>query len=105
VNIPGAHRPDTPDWYEIRLQGRLAARWSAWLAGMTVTSGPGRTTVLRGPVADQAALHGLLARFRDIGLPLVSIVRLDAEPHPGPAPATPSDANDPCATSDPSTGE
>jgi hypothetical protein len=67
---------DQPGWYEICLQGRLDGRWSAWFDGMTVTTDRTGTTVLRGAVVDQAALHGLLARLRDLGLPLVSVTRL-----------------------------
>ncbi len=62
-----------PGWYEIHLQGRLDQRWEASFEGMTLTAGADGTTVLRGSVADQAALHGLLARLRDLGLPLVSV--------------------------------
>ncbi len=65
--------PHAPTSYEIRLQGRLDERWAAWFDGMTVSHEPGGVTVLAGPVADQAALHGLLARLRDLGLPLVSV--------------------------------
>ncbi len=61
------------EWYEIRVRGHLGARWAAWFDGMTLTPGGDGTTILRGPVADQAALHGLLARTRDTGLPLVSV--------------------------------
>lgn len=61
------------EWYEIRVKGHLGARWAAWFDGMTLTPGGDGTTILRGPVADQAALHGLLARTRDTGLPLVSV--------------------------------
>jgi hypothetical protein len=69
-----------PGCYEIRLQGRLDQRWSAWFDGMTLTTSPGPAgaqTILRGPVVDQAALHGLLARLRDVGLPLLSITRVE----------------------------
>ena len=70
-----------PCWYEIRLQGRLDARWATWFDGMTLTTEPGNgdgvVTVLRGSVVDQAALHGLLARLRDVGLPLVSVARVE----------------------------
>ena len=66
--------------YEIRIAGRLAPRWAAWFDGMTLTTAGDGTTVLVGPVADQAALHGVLARIRDLGLPLVSVTRLDADP-------------------------
>ena len=66
--------------YEIRIAGRLAPRWAAWFDGMALTTAGDGTTVLAGPVADQAALHGVLARIRDLGLPLVSVTRLDADP-------------------------
>ena len=58
------------DWYEIRIQGRLDDRWSTWLDGLTLSQTDDGTTVLRGLVTDQAALHGLLHKLRDIGLPL-----------------------------------
>ena len=61
-------------WYEIRLDGHLDERWTAWFDGMSVEPEPGGVTVLRGAVADQAALHGLLARLRDLGVPLISVV-------------------------------
>ena len=62
-------------WYEIRVQGRLDDRWSAWLDGLAVSRRDDGTTVLTGPVTDQAALHGLLHKIRDLGLPLVSVAR------------------------------
>ena len=67
------------DWYEIRVQGRLDDRWSAWLNGFHLSHTDG-ATVLRGPVPDQAALHGLLHKVRDIGLPLLSVARTDPDP-------------------------
>ena len=67
--------------YEIRLGGRLDPRWAAWFDGMTLTTADDGTTALRGPVTDQAALHGLLQKVRDLGLPLLSATALDAE-HP-----------------------
>ncbi len=63
--------------YKIRVEGVLGERWSCWFDGLQITSEPGGTTAIVGPVADQAALHGLLARIRDLGLPLVSLRRLD----------------------------
>lgn len=69
----------TPDAarYEIRLRGHLEPRWAAWFDDMTVSRLPDRTTVIRGLVPDQSALHGLLQRARDLGLPLISVCRLD----------------------------
>ncbi len=58
--------------YEIRVKGILDGRWTAWFDGLQV-SGDGEETVLSGPVADQAALHGLLAKVRDLGLFLISV--------------------------------
>ena len=66
--------------YEIRIGGRLAPRWATWFDGMTLTTASDGTTVLSGPVADQAALHGVLARIRDLGLPLIAVTRLDTNP-------------------------
>lgn len=68
-------QPVAAGWYEIRLQGRLDPRWSAWLDDVDVTSDGKGSTVLHGYLVDQAALHGLLARLRDIGLPLISVAR------------------------------
>ena len=65
-----------PGRYEIRVEGRLEARWAAWFDGMTMTTHSDGTTVLEGPVVDQAALHGLLQKIRDLGLPLVSVTQL-----------------------------
>ena len=62
-----------PDRYEIRVKGHLADRWAAWFDGMTLTRRADGTTVLDGPVADQSALHGLLRKVSDLGLPLVSL--------------------------------
>jgi hypothetical protein len=77
-----AGHPDGPGRYEIRIKGHLAPRWSTWFDDMTLTPDTDGTTVLAGPVLDQAALHGLLSRVRDLGLPLVSVNRLDGDPSP-----------------------
>lgn len=65
--------------YEIRIDGVLDERWSAWFDGLQITSQLGRTTVIAGHVVDQAALHSLLAKVRDLGLPLISVRRIDPE--------------------------
>ncbi len=65
--------------YEIRLKGHLDARWAAWFDGLSLTHTSDGTTVIHGPVADQAALHGLLLKVRDIGLPLVSVIRVEPD--------------------------
>lgn len=66
---------DEPQIYRIHVRGRLGAEWSAWFDGMAITWDDD-DTLLTGPVADQAALHGLLRRVRDLGIPLISVVRL-----------------------------
>jgi hypothetical protein len=72
------HEPG-PGWYEIRLQGHLEPRWAAWFEGLRLTRERDGTTLLSGPVVDQAALHGLLRKVRDLGLPLVSVTRVGAD--------------------------
>jgi hypothetical protein len=63
--------------YEIRVEGVLDPRWSDWFDGLKFSSEPGGVTVIAGPIADQAALHGLLAKVRDLNLPLLSLRRID----------------------------
>ena len=73
--------PDRPDAgrYEIRLAGHLDAHWAACFDGMTVRRETDGITVISGPIADQAALHGVLHRVRDLGLPLISVTRMEPE--------------------------
>ncbi|GJM42783.1 MAG: hypothetical protein DHS20C20_30650 [Ardenticatenaceae bacterium] len=68
-----------PEIFKIRLQGHLDARWSSWFAGMTITLTEDGDTVLTGPVADQAALHGLLKKVRDLGVPLRLVCHIASE--------------------------
>jgi hypothetical protein len=63
--------------YRIRIQGHLGARWGGWFEHMTITFEANGITLLTGPIADQAALHGMLTKVRDLGLPLISISRVD----------------------------
>ncbi|NTV36186.1 MAG: hypothetical protein HGA53_04465 [Anaerolineaceae bacterium] len=60
-------------YYEIRLKGHLEARWAEWFDGLDITLEEDGNTLLSGHLADQAALHGLLKKIRDIGLPLISV--------------------------------
>ncbi len=64
--------------YEIVVNGHLTTRWTSWFDGFTITREADGTTVLRGSVVDQAALHGLLQRLRDIGIPLISLTPVEA---------------------------
>jgi hypothetical protein len=66
--------------YEIRVKGHLASRWSAWFDGLSLTRERDGTTLIEGLVVDQAALHGLLQKVRDTGLPLVSVQYVGADP-------------------------
>ncbi len=62
--------------YEIRVKGHLESRWATWFDGFTLTICSDGTTVIHGVVVDQSALHGLLHRVRDAGLPLISVTRV-----------------------------
>ena len=77
--IPTGHH-DNPGRYEIRLKGHLDGRWAAWFDGLSLSRESDGTTILRGPIPDQAALHGLLQRVRDTGLSLVSVIRMEPDP-------------------------
>jgi hypothetical protein len=75
--------PSPPMIYEIRIKGHLNREWTDWFAGMTLTLEEDGDTLLTGPVIDQAALHGLLKKVRDLGMPLISVNRVQAnEIHP-----------------------
>jgi len=69
-----------PGLYEIRLKGHLRSQWTDWFEGLTITLEDNGDTLLTGPVIDQAALHGLLKKVRDLGMPLVSVSPVE----PGP---------------------
>lgn len=62
--------------YAVNVQGHLDDHWAGWLGELTVTRNDDGTTTLVGPVTDQAALHGLLAKIRDLGLPLISVTSI-----------------------------
>ena len=71
------HTPGQPVAYQIRIKGHLGPRWTDWFGGLAITLEDNGDTLLTGPVLDQAALHGLLRKVRDIGMPLVSVSRIE----------------------------
>jgi hypothetical protein len=74
-----------PGRYEIRLKGHLDTRWAAWFDGLTLSHESDGSTIIHGPVADQAALYGLLQKTRDLGLPLLSVNYVEpGHPHVPP---------------------
>lgn len=79
VGVPAsADHTDIPQ-YEIRVKGHIPHRWTTWFEGLTLVNDDDGTTVIRGELADQAALHGVLAKLRDVGIPLVSIAQVSPE--------------------------
>ncbi|MBK8900239.1 MAG: hypothetical protein IPM53_03565 [Anaerolineaceae bacterium] len=74
-----------PTMYQIRIGGQLGEQWTAWFEQMTFTLADNGDTLLTGPVVDQAALHGLLRKVRDLGLPLISVIQISSgqEDEPG----------------------
>ncbi len=83
--------PASAQHYEIRVRGHLGSRWSTWFDGMTLTSENDGTSVIRGFVIDQAALHGLLNQLRDLGITLISLTPLA----PGTASEPPDESHNP----------
>jgi hypothetical protein len=76
-NEPNPERnADQPLVYQIRLKGHLGHQWTDWFEGLTLTLEANGETLLTGPVADQAALFGLLRKVRDLGLPLVEVIQI-----------------------------
>ncbi len=75
--LAGRHNPETdrmpPMVYQIRIKGHLGRQWTAWFGDLTITWEDNGDTLLTGPVVDQAALHGLLKKLRDLGLPLLAV--------------------------------
>lgn len=74
VNTPQP-QPDTPQptIFKIRIKGQLDSQWTDWFEGLTITLDDNGDTLITGPVVDQAALHGLLKKVRDLGMPLISV--------------------------------
>ena len=73
---PSKENHGEPGLYEIRIKGHLADRWVCWFEGLTITLEDSGDTILTGSIVDQAALHGLLKKVRDLGLPLLSVNRV-----------------------------
>jgi hypothetical protein len=69
--------PSRPIVYQIRVKGHLGSQWTDWFGGLTITLEDKGETLLTGPIIDQAALHALLKKLRDLGIPLVSVVSVD----------------------------
>ena len=82
ISTGGYHGPGQ---YEIRLKGHLHSRWATWFDGLSLTNESDGTTIIGGPVADQAALYGLLQKVRDLGLPLVSVTQVQPDQPNAPA--------------------
>ena len=68
--------PNQPAVYQIRIKGHLGPQWRDWFGGLAITLEDDGDTLLTGPVVDQAALHGLLRKVRDLGMPLISAIRI-----------------------------
>ena len=72
--------PGLPMIYQIRIKGHLGHQWTDWFEGLTITLEDNGDTLLTGPVVDQAALHGLLKKVRDLGSPLISVTGVEPDP-------------------------
>ena len=71
-----ANHLDQPMVYQIRIEGHLGPQWTEWFGDLAITLEDNGETLLTGPVVDQAALHGLLRKIRDLGMPLISAIRV-----------------------------
>ena len=76
---PGQLDPDRPMVYQIRIKGHLSPDWSDWFDGLAIMQEDNGETLLFGPVVDQAALHGVLRKVRDLGMPLLSVSRVEPD--------------------------
>ncbi len=81
--------PSQPMVYQIRIKGHLGSGWTDWFGGLTITLEDNGDTLLTGPVIDQAALHGLLKKVRDVGMPLISVSPVEPG-HADPSEVKPS---------------
>lgn len=75
--------PDQPVVYQIRIKGHLGHQWTDWFEGLTITQEDNGETILTGLVADQATLHGVLRKVRDLGTPLISVARVKTNKEKG----------------------
>ena len=73
------HQTNEAMIYQIRLQGHLGRQWTEWFEGMTITLEDNGDTLITGPIADQSALHGLLKKVRDLGMPLLSVTSVESD--------------------------
>lgn len=71
--------PDAPNIFQIRIQGHLGQQWAGWFDGLTIVLEEDGSTLLSGPVIDQSALHGILKKIRDLGMPLLSVNTVDRD--------------------------
>lgn len=87
--MTASQSPQVPRGYRIRVAGRLDDRWAAWFDGFTLVAGRDGTTTLSGAVADQAQLHGLFSKVRDLGLDVISLEAINVAENPGAGPECP----------------
>jgi len=73
------HDPDVPKIFQIKIKGHLGQQWAGWFDGLTITLEEDGNTLLGGPIADQSALHGILKKIRDLGMPLLSVNTIDPD--------------------------
>ncbi len=78
-NLNSKTDPGLPTAYQIRIKGHLGRQWTDWFEGLTITLEDNGDTLITGPVVDQAALHGLLKKVRDLGTPLLSVIRVEPD--------------------------
>lgn len=83
--------PGPPMIYQIRIKGHLGPEWTDWFDGLTITPEEDGNTFLSGPVVDQAALHGLLKKVRDLGMPLISVTSIEPDQDDAAQPAASND--------------
>ena len=93
MNTVPESNADQPMIYQIRIKGHLSLQWTEWFAGLTITLEEDGNTLLTGPVIDQAALHGLLKKVRDLGMPLLSVNRVNPNQADAPIVKPVLDAN------------